>query len=1244
MSISSTRYYPYAIDNTAGRQTVSDLANDHIQFGVGISSDFKVTGVTTFTGSLTLASSLIDSKGQVGSAGSILASTGSSIDWISPSTTSVDNATKVGTNLNSTDASQWIAFLGASSGNNPIRVDNDLRYNPSTNVLSVKGITLPADDQKITLGDSGDLEIFCTPSTGSNGGSVFKHTGDHDMRFQVPSGAHDIVFEDTSGNNIAVYNANAGCELHWRGASGAGRKFQTTQTGINVTGTATVDGVHLGDNDKITLGNTSDSADLEIFHSTSSGGFSVIRDIGAGQLVIGGSAIEFKSADIATSWAEIDSSGIKINSGKLETTDIEISGTLKDGESTPSAGTAGQVLSSTSTSVKWVNAGELSAGAASQVAISNDNDDAAERFVLFCDSATGNQSIKSDATFKFNPSTNALTANTFIGALSGNASTTTKLATARNIGGVSFDGQSDINLPGVNQAGNQNTSGTAGGLTGTPSISITNLTISGSITDKDSSTGSSGQVLSSTGSQVDWINVGDMSAGSASQVAVSDDSNSNNERFVLFSDSATGNNSVKSDATFKYNPSTNILTTGGFDLDDNNESRFGTNNDLKISHTDDLKDQQDSNSDAVLAGTDWCSFIHENGTGPLIFKSNGGPSSGAYHFYDTSWKPILKLFSGTNARTALYHAGLEKLVTDVGGISITGGIKDKDGNLGSSGQVLSTTGTQLDWVNVGSLAAGSASQVAISDDSNANQSRFVTFVDSATGTMPVKSDGQLKYNPSTNQLTAGSFSGSMAASNVDSGTLGTARIPDLDASKIASGTLGTARIPDLAASKITSGTFADARIPSLAASKITSGTFADARIPSLAASKITSGTFATARIPDLDASKITSGTISDSRLPSSISSDITGNSATATTATTASTVTVAAESTLDGTCSVLFVNDATGNLAPKTHSQLTFSASTGTLTASKLVGNGLNVTNVNANMVDSLHGWQLVRNDQAANADGPLTIGGSTTFDSNTKLQVTNTDAGPNFVLNRNDTSVSANQVIAAIRATGNDSNGTIQETASIEFKADLDHGTNDKPGRIEFRTTSDGGSSATERLSIDSAGNVAVTGNLTVSGNLQGGGQTLIDITNAVKTDRQSRQSTSWIDVTGLSISVTAKSASSKFLIICNVNVAAENSSGHDALVRLMRGTTPIGNGTEGTGVDQRCFGQSGGQVGYYETNSVGITILDSPGAGTHVYHVEFRAGNAGAAYKAWINKRGASATSGFSPSSSITVMEFDR
>jgi len=43
----------------------------------------------------------------------------------------------------------------------------------------------------------------------------------------------------------------------------------------------------------------------------------------------------------------------------------------------------------------------------------------------------------------------------------GNAATATKLATARTIGGVSFDGSANINLPGVNAAGTQNTTGSA---------------------------------------------------------------------------------------------------------------------------------------------------------------------------------------------------------------------------------------------------------------------------------------------------------------------------------------------------------------------------------------------------------------------------------------------------------------------------------------------------------------------------------------------------------------------------------------------------------------------------------------------------------------------------------------------------------------------------------------------------------------------------------------------------------------
>ena len=100
-------------------------------------------------------------------------------------------------------------------------------------------------------------------------------------------------------------------------------------------------------------------------------------------------------------------------------------------------------------------------------------------------------------------------------------------------------------------------------------------------------------------------------------------------------------------------------------------------------------------------------------------------------------------------------------------------------------------------------------------------------------------------------VTATSFTGSIAASNVNSGTLSTDRIPNLAASKITSGTLGTDRIPSLAASKITSGTLGSDRIPDLAASKITSGTFDAARIPTL--NQDTTGNAASADTIDVTA-------------------------------------------------------------------------------------------------------------------------------------------------------------------------------------------------------------------------------------------------------------------------------------------------------------------------------------------------------------------------------------------------------
>jgi hypothetical protein len=73
-------------------------------------------------------------------------------------------------------------------------------------------------------------------------------------------------------------------------------------------------------------------------------------------------------------------------------------------------------------------------------------------------------------------------AGTITAALTGNASTATTLQTARTIGGVSFNGAANINLPGVNTAGNQNTSGSSASCTGnaaTATILQTTRTING---------------------------------------------------------------------------------------------------------------------------------------------------------------------------------------------------------------------------------------------------------------------------------------------------------------------------------------------------------------------------------------------------------------------------------------------------------------------------------------------------------------------------------------------------------------------------------------------------------------------------------------------------------------------------------------------------------------------------------------------------------------------------------------------
>ena len=98
------------------------------------------------------------------------------------------------------------------------------------------------------------------------------------------------------------------------------------------------------------------------------------------------------------------------------------------------------------------------------------------------------------------------------GSTTGNAATATALQNARTIGGVSFDGTANINLPGVNTSGSQDTSGTA---------------------------------------------------AIATTITVADES-SDTSCNVLFTTAATGNLGPKSGTNLTFNSSSGVLTATGF--------------------------------------------------------------------------------------------------------------------------------------------------------------------------------------------------------------------------------------------------------------------------------------------------------------------------------------------------------------------------------------------------------------------------------------------------------------------------------------------------------------------------------------------------------------------------------------------------------------------------------------------------------------------------------------------------------
>ena len=166
--------------------------------------------------------------------------------------------------------------------------------------------------------------------------------------------------------------------------------------------------------------------------------------------------------------------------------------------------------------------------------------------------------------------------------------------------------------------------------------------------------------------------------------------------------------------------------------------------------------------------------------------------------------------------------------------------------------------------------------------------------------------------------------------------------------------------------------------------------------------------------------------------------------------------------------------------------------------------------------------------------------------------------------------------------------------------------------------------------------------GTLTVDNlNLKGSGSVsslgrILQVVQTAKTDTFTSSSSSFTDITGLSVSITPSSSSSKVMVIVETNTST--TGGNNAILRLLRGSTVIAAG-DSAGSRPLAFAQT--RVN--DTNaSLGssVNFLDSPNttsATTYKVQMMSQSGTVG------INRTNADSDSSVIARtiSSITVME---
>jgi len=362
---------------------------------------------------------------------------------------------KSGGRLYSKDASGNEYDLTAGAGSTSTisgASDTDISSASSAHVLIYDG-TNSWDNKPV----SGDVTISAAGATTLGATAITGQTAE-----TTPQGASDFVLIYDNSNSalrkMTVSNLLAG------GVS-ADTLAALNDTTIASVGSAQMliyDGSDSWDNKTISGGATINTSGVLTLAASQTG----ITAVGA-----------LNTGSITSGFTSID-----VGSGAITTTGTITAGNLVVSGTSTTVNTATMTVQDPIIHLQTASGGgNLSADTNKDVGIAMEyhNGSAAKEAFLGWDDSAGKLTFIPDATLNaevVSGSVGTIVANlegNVTGAVTGNADTATSaatLTTPRDIGGVSFNGSADINLPGVNGGGNQNTSGTAAGLSATLAV------------------------------------------------------------------------------------------------------------------------------------------------------------------------------------------------------------------------------------------------------------------------------------------------------------------------------------------------------------------------------------------------------------------------------------------------------------------------------------------------------------------------------------------------------------------------------------------------------------------------------------------------------------------------------------------------------------------------------------------------------------------------------------------------------